>query len=474
MKVATRNGRTVNAHILDGGQVKDIPFSAITQYDLERWFGGKTSNDPAQLYARVVTLFRCVELRAYKLAAMPRQIENIESGEVVAVANFPSPVFDDKGMPLTEELLPFSIDLDDLLIRSEMAQSLLAEAYWHVLRNRVKVTEVRWLDPRTVSPNYAMYKGLVSFSRVVNGRSSTIPVEDMAYVWRPGLQETGPGVAPAQAAARDAGIDDHMKEFIEIFFEKGAMPTTLFFSETRPDEPERGRIKKYLEQMMSGIGNAFGIEVLNTALKFEQLTPPLKELIIPDISDRAQNGIIVGLVGGARSAILGGSANFATAEVEDISFYDKILIPEVTMMFKRLNRTFFNGQGLRLRARPDLLEVFQRQEGKKVIDATRLFDRGAIDTDELREAAGYQPRTKQEKEAALQEIRELEEATTVAPPSTNGDTRSSSIRIAPMPRQQNAIAEVKQWERKVLKRLPTERPYTIPFTPEHLTAEERP
>lgn len=480
MKVATRNGRTVHAHLLDGGEIKDIPYSAVTQYDLERWFGGKKGSDPVQLYGRVVTLFRCVEHRAYTLAAMPRQIEDVETGEVVATANFSSPVFDDNGMPLTEELLPFAIDLDDLLIRSEMAQCLLGANYWHVLRNRVKVTEVRWLDPRTITPNYSVFRGLSSFGRVVNGRSSTIPVEEMAYVWRPGLQETGPGIAPGMAAARDAGIDDHMKEFIEIFFEKGAMPTTVVFSENRPDEPERKRIKTYLERLLTGIGNAFGIEVLNTALRFEQLTPPLKDLIIPDISDRAQNGIVTGLLGGARSVIFGGSANFATAEVEDLNFYKQILIPEINLLFKQLNRTFFLPQGLRLRARPDLLEVFQQVETRKVLDATRLFDRGAIGTDELREAAGYQPRTKQERQEALEEIRELEAATaaTVTDSHTRTETIGSATRAVNGSENGRvnghapAKTELKQWERKVMKRLPTERPYTIPFEPVHLSPAE--
>ena len=468
MKIASgRNGHRLNAHLIDGDGIKDFPLTAVSSSDIDRWFrnGNTSAKDPTQYYERVVTLFRCVEHRAYTLAALPRQIEDIETGKVVATANFPSPVFGDDGKPLTEESLPFEIDLDDLLIRTEMAQSLLAVSYWHVLKNRVKVTEVRWLDPRTITPNYTRFKGLVSFGRAVSGQNKTIPVEEVAYVWRPGLAELGPGVAPGQVAARKAGIADNMDTFIEMFFEKGAMPTTVVFSETRPDEPERGRIKGYLERLMTGVGNAFGIEVLNSSLKFEQLTPPLKDMIIPDIEDSAQEGIIIALVGGARSVIMGGSANFATAETEDINFYNKILIPEANLIFQRLNKTFFESQGLRLRARPDLLEVFQRQESRKVADAQRLFDRGAISLDELREAGGYQPRTPKKKEQALAEMGEVAQATAVpAEPAAPANKQIG--------RESGVLAELKQWERKVLKRFPDVPPYAIAFAPEHLTSTE--
>jgi len=464
MKIASgRDGRKLNAYLLDGDGMKDIPLTAVSSSDIERWFrnGTTTAKDPTQYYERVVTLFRCVEHRASSLATMPRQIESVETGQKVATANFPSPQFDDDGKPLTEENLPFEIDLDDLLWRTELAQCLLAASYWHVLKNRVKVTEVRWLDPRTISPNYTRYKGLVSFGRTANGINKTIPVEEMAYVWRPGLQELGPGVAPGQVAARKAGIADNMDSFIEIFFEKGAMPTMVVFAETRPEEPERKRIKSYLEKIMTGIGNAFGIEVLNSSLKFQTLTPPLKDMIIPNIEDSAQKGIVVALLGGAGSAVIGGSANFATAEVEDINFYNKIMIPEANLIFQKPNKTFFKSQGLRLVARPDLLEVFQRQESRKVLDATRLFDRGAITADELRQAAGYQPSTAQEKQEALTGLVDLAQAT---------ETQTGALGEAERTREKEQ--EVRRWERKVLKRFPDVPPYAIPFAPEHLTSQE--
>jgi len=455
--IATRNGREVKAYYLDGDGMKAIPMDALTTYDLDKWFAGTAgkAKDAVQYMQRVGVLFRCVELRMQALGGMPRQIEAIETGEILSTANFSATQFDEGGRPLIEDILPFIIDLDDLLLRTEMAQCLRAETYWHILKNRVTVTEVRWLDPRTITPKYTEF-GVRFFQRRINGRlKPDIPVEDMAYIWRPGLQEQGPGIAPGQVAARQAGISDNMDTFIETFFEKGAMPTTIVFAETKPPEQERGRIKAYLERILTGIGNAFGVEVLNAALRFEKLTPPLKEMLLPDIKDKAQREIAVSL-GIPLSLIFSEASNFATAQVDDLNFYTKTMVPEALFIASQLNRTFFKLLGMRLVPRPDQLEIFQQREIKKSAQAIWLFDRGAIDKDELRQSAGYQPLQGTPAEPA-----------TASPQQTTLSASPPAPSTAKGPRQ-----ELKQWERKVLKRFPKVRPYTIPFEPHFLKAEE--
>jgi hypothetical protein len=101
-----RDGRRINGYFLDGDGLKDIPYSAVTSEDIEKWFGGAASGtaDARKLYERVVTLFRCVELRAQALAGLPRQIVDVESGEVVAVGQFPAAHrVDVEGEPLPRE-----------------------------------------------------------------------------------------------------------------------------------------------------------------------------------------------------------------------------------------------------------------------------------------------------------------------------------------------------------------------------------
>lgn len=443
--------KQVKAYWLTQDGMKDIPFGAVTRDDLRRWFDDdKDADNPVKYWSRVATLFRCIEIRAWAVSGMPRQIQS-EDGRIVAAANFATPQFDDEGAPLIEDNLPFEIDLDDLLWRTEAGQCLLGSAYWHRQRNRMKVTGVRWLDPRTIKPQYDRSSGVRGFVRSLSGMPPLpIAVEDMCWIWRPGIGELGPGIAPAAVAAQNAGISAHMDEFINRFFESGAMPVTIVMAESRPPEPERGRIKAYLERVLMGIGNAFGIEVLSSTLKFEQLTPPLKEMVIPDIKDDAQHEIVVAL-GVPESLVFSSAANFATAQVDDLNFYTKTIVPEINFIQRQVNKRLLGPLGMRIIFRPDQLEVFQQQELDKVNTAVMLYDRGVIDGDELRQAGGYQPSAGREQEAGENPVQ-------ADPPPANDDEARDGER--------------RQWQRKVMKRWPDERPYAIPFEPQYLSPGE--
>lgn len=464
--LATTKGGSIQAHLMDGSGIKAVPLSALTRYDIDKWFAGtaaKEGKGSDVLAGRVATLARCVEIRCLSIAGMPRQIVDRETGDVLAAANFSTPQVDEDGRPITEEDLGFAVDFDDLWWRAEMAQALLAEAYFFQVKNRARLLELRWLDPRTIDPKYSTTQGLVRFDRTVGGRIRPLAVEDVVYFHRPGLKEQGPGRAPGQVAARAGGIADYLDLFIETFFERGAMPTTVVFSENRPAEEERGRIKRYLENILTGIGNAFGVEVLNSALRFETLTPPLKEMLLPEIKDEA-NHEIARAMGVPASLLFEGAANFATAQTDDLNFYTKTIVPEARFLERQINKHLFKQMGMVFQFRPDQLEIFQQQEIKKVTQAVWLHDRGVINDDELRATGGYAPR---------------QQETTVSTSSTteDDDDNDPTPAASPSVRSRRAVSpkqttELKQWERKVLKRIGAERPYTIPFEPNHLTAKQ--
>lgn len=419
--------KQIKAFMMDGDGIKDIPFSGVTTSDLDRWFGGDgKKTDPEVLAGRVGTLFRCIELRCQAIADMPRVL------------------LDEAENELDEEELPFSIDLHDLLWRTELAQIIKAAAYWHKEKNRVRLTGVRWLDPRTIQPNVTSKDGLVDFTRVINGRplAEPIPKDDMVWFWRPGLGEVGTGQAPGQVAARAAAIVDNVYKFLEALFESGAIGTTVVFAESRPGTTERGKLKAYLERVLTGIGNAFGIEVLSEALRFERLTPPLKDMQIPNLEDKKQQDICVTL-GVPFSLLFSGHANYAaSSEKDDVHFYTKTIAPEHRFLVKQANKRLFMALGLRLVSRPDKLELFQQIESGKVLEASMLFDRGAITEDEYREAGGYQPRKPQDNKPA-EDVSRLDEVAE--------DAGAAAKRQAKDEYSSGRTADLGRWERKVVK-----------------------
>ncbi len=358
--------------------------------DLEQLIASETNDMSAEDYAAAVgTLYRCVNLVASSISSMPRQIESTTTNQIIAQANFPQPELDENGRPLSEDNLPFKIKLNRLLYQTSTSLQIRAEAFWHKERNLVRQTAVVWQDPKLISPRHDDY-GIVGFEKRVRGRNPIpIPIEDMAYFYIPGLRENKPGTAPAKVALHDAGIIYHQNEFLKRFFENGAMPTTLFFMEgASPNPDETNRIKRFLYSAMTGRLRAWGIELLSRNLHFEHLVPPLKEMVLPQLRTEAQHGICIAM-GVPVSVLFSNASRNSTSEQDDLHFYTKTAVPQARDIEETANDEIFGPLGLRLRFRPDKLEVFEQQELSKLQGLAVVAP--DLTKDERRAAAGYPP-----------------------------------------------------------------------------------
>lgn len=339
--------------------------------------------------AAVATLFQCINLVAKSIASMPRQIEDIATGQVIAQANFPQPELDENGRPFTEDDLPFSIKLNRILHQTAASLQIRSEAFWHKEKNLLRQTAIVWQDPKLIKPKRDDY-GIVGFEKHLRGRRPIpIPLEDMTYFFLPGLRENAPGVSPVQVALHDAGIIYHQNEFLKKFFENGAMPTTLFFMDgAEPSPDEKSRMKRFLYSVMTGRLRAWGIELLSNKLSFQHLVPPLKEMVLPQLRTEAQHGICVAM-GVPISILFTNASRNSTSEQDDLHFYTKTAVPLARDIEETANDEIFGPLGLRLRFRPDKLEVFEQQELSKLVGLQTVV--GDLTKDERRAAAGYPP-----------------------------------------------------------------------------------
>lgn len=447
----------LKADALDGA----LTNNQFAQYLRE---GAVSSELPVEAYARLVeVLFRCLDLRTSAISGLPRQLANRETGEIVATANWSHPLLDKDNQPLTEERLfdqlLVKMDLTDLLWRTELAQCILAQSYWLIQRRRRRIVGARWMDPMRVKPEYNT-QGLWRFgyNRVVGGMhvsNDPVPVEDVCYVWRPGLREWEPGDSPVVAAAQAAGLVFNASLFLRVFFANGAMPVTVVMSEEEPSPEERNRLKLFLGRMMRGVQNAFNIEVVSSLLRFEKLTPNIKDLDFTNMASQKEKSIALAM-GVPLSVLFSGVGNYAgSAEKDDLHFYDKTIVPQAQFLARVINRQFFHPLGLTLAFRPDLLEVYQQRELAQVETAVLLFDRGVIDKDELRQAAGYEPVNKVKRDE---------------PNTAVDDENSTPTKDAEDIERQ---ADLKRWERKVLKAMKQGRdPTDVSFVSQHLSVWE--
>jgi phage portal protein BeeE len=432
-----------------GGQDRRIR-SLKSVSDLEQLIASETNQMSTEdYYGAVATLYRCVVHIANAVASMPRQIENAETGEVIAQGNFPQPELDPVGKPYTEDAIPFKIRLNRLLWQTTTSLQLRAEAFWHREGNLLRTTAVVWQDPKLIKPKRDAY-GITHFEKHLRGRAPLpIPVEDMTYFYIPGLRENHPGVAPAQVALHDAGIIYHQNAFLERFFENGAMPTTLFFMDgAEPGPEEKNRMKRFLYSVMTGRLRAWGIELLSRKLHFEHLVPPLKEMVLPQLRTEAQYAICVAM-GVPISVIYTNASRNSTSEQDDLHFYTKTILPFLHDIEETANEDLFLPNGLRLRFRPDRLEVFEALEVAKLQELAVVKDDLLIN--ERRAAAGY-PAIEA---AAEDEVDSIDDQGETAVKHLPFDMTQAEYEL-----MQRDLA---LWESKVLKRLGKLPPASVSF-----------
>lgn len=418
--------------------------------------GQNAVKNDRQLAATVASLYRCIVYRSNAISSMPRQIEDVNTGEIIAQANFPTPEVDNKNRPIGEENIPFDIELSEILFQTEWALCLDSAAYWHKERNLVVLTAVKWLDPTITKPKRNA-SGVIGFEKKVKGRPYNIDLADCVYIWMPGEKEAKrPRPSPVDVVLDDVGVIYHQREFVKKFFEGGAMPTTLFFAEDEPEDHEKNRIRDFLMRRLLGRGQAWNLEVLSKRLSFETLTPPIKDMMLPQIKNQAQIDVCAGM-GVPVSLLFSNTVTRSSmGDQDDIHFYTKTAIPQVLRIEELVNNQLFLSLGLRLRFRPDMLPAFRAQKWERLKALSPFLS--YLDEDEVRRLAGFAPRSQQATKSIKHDPSHSHAHLHELP-----DVLSDQLAFSGL--KQGALLDLKRWQKKVLRfHHEGEYPYIVPFS----------
>jgi len=340
-----------NRQILLGANTTEI--KSIDSFLNESLLGvplAPTSN-PLHIYATVAYLYRCIDVRANALLAMPWSIYR---GYTELVRH------DVDEWP--KELAAFA-SLEELLWQTEAALCLVSEAFWYKRRSRLGVTNVRWLDPSTMSPVWGV-DSITAFKRQVGVAVSNLSVEDIVYLRMAGVSETMPRPAPAHAAMSAAGVLYNVNEFAAAFFKRGAIKATLLTVEGNPPPAERERLKAWWQRFFTGINKAFAAEVVSAAVTPVVIGEGLSELTNTELTATEREEIATAL-GVPHSLVMSNAANFATAEADRLTFYDMTVVPQANTIARQLNAQLFAPAGMRFEWHPQELQIYQADENER-------------------------------------------------------------------------------------------------------------
>jgi phage portal protein BeeE len=368
-------------------------YKAIT--DIPGWYDTLSSDgvpdDNATLYKKVPYLFRLVQLRCDALSGVPIKIYN--------------------GVEETE--WPYPTPLPELLWKWEAGALLNGAAYGEIVSNDARYQkDVLYRNPFDMEVKYR--DGVITIKQRSSGAmwENNIYTGDYQMVYFAEYdpsQDILPGISPGKAANMDAKLLFALSKFPEMYFEGGAMPVTLLGIDST-DKGEIQRVEQWFQKSATAIKNAFRVLGIRAgSITPTTLTPPLKDLQMPEISDGAKHNLSVAF-GVPKTLLDSEAANYATAIEDRKSFYQETLMPRAKKYEGVINSQLLEREGLRLEFDFAEMELFQENEGERAGLLGRFVDAG-LPVELALDLAGYDLTPEQaellaEKQAEREERRE--------------------------------------------------------------------
>jgi HK97 family phage portal protein len=372
----------MTAYLMQGNGIKSIPLSAVKPETLANWWGwpgGETDRaSVATLYGNVPWLYRGVNAICNSLVNMPHVLhkDNVDGDEV------------------STDVLNFETPMDDLLDIFTGYLLFYGAAYGKVENNKYGISrDFRPYSPTTITPQYDTDQGFTGVKRTVNGNEYIItPENGLFYSWLPNrTAETGPGLAPVAAALAAAGVLHNIDLYAEMYFKNGAVnPTLISVEGAIGDKSDRERLEAWYKRMLSGVRKAFGITVVNGKVSAQTIGYALKDLATTELSASKREDVSTAL-GVPQTLLFSNAANYATAQQDDLHFYDKTIRPLAIRLQNALNKQVYQPMGYFLQFHPERMPIYQELKAKEASGVVELYKARIVTLNETRERLELPP-----------------------------------------------------------------------------------
>jgi HK97 family phage portal protein len=313
-------------------------------------------------YNTVPMLYRAVNLRCDAISSVPYHITR-DGANIV---------------------WPWAQSYTQLIKETERALLLTGSAFWLKLKKGNVLTGFQALNPQTVTVKFDASKATsgnpfagVTFTQQFRGVTfGPWTTDDVVYFREPSMtDEVGPGLAPARVALQSAQLAHYLERFASHFFEGGAQPVTIMNLPENMDEAEFQRFKGEWGKF-SGVVNAFRTAfVRSPEIKATVITPPIKDLMLPELQERVVTTIAMTL-GVPRTMLEASAANYATADSDRQSFWRETIVPRLSLYEHIINTQLFAPIGYTLEYHPDELDVMQADEAARAGSLKMLVEAG--------------------------------------------------------------------------------------------------
>jgi len=373
----------------------------------------------AEAYGYVPIIYRALRLRCNALAKVPVTILQGEN----------------------EVDWPFPSNLYDLLWWTEAALLLAGAAYWEKVGNEANVVKnVVWRNPFSIDVTYDSKKKMLEFKQPneIGGAKWTNDLANGKYemVYFREFDPTNdllPGVAAANVALTNSQLIRYLTRFGAIFFEQGAMPVVLLPFENIA-EPEAQRVEGFFKKMTTGVKNAWRVLALRGMVDPKIITPPLKDLVIPELYEQARREVADAFE--VPLPLLENPANRSVTEELRLSFYQDTVEPRGSYIESVVNTQLLKPLGMEMKLEWEKLSIYQEDEEQRSASLESLTTSG-MPLDIALEVLGFHLSEEQWERVRPKPVEPVPELPPALPTESN---QAMMLR-----------AELDRWRRKSLK-----------------------
>jgi HK97 family phage portal protein len=342
---------------------------------LNRLIGDGVPDSTAALYKKVPYLYRVLQVRCDTLSSVPIGVYRQGDEE-----------------DIDEQEWPYPTDIVDLLWKWEASALLSGAAYGEIVSNQSGYQkDVVYRNPFDMAVTYE--DGVITIKQNMSGATwnnniYTGDYEMFYFAEFDPSQDILPGIGAGNAAVTDIKLLFALSKFPEMYFEGGAMPVTLLGIDST-DKGEISRVEQWFKKSATAIKNAFRVLGIRAgSITPTTLTPPLKDLAMPEINAEAKHNISVAF-GVPKTLLDSEAANYATASEDRKSFYEETIMPRARKYESVINEQVLAKEGLRIEFKFNELEIFQENEGERA-DLLYKLKLSGVPLSVALEMAGYE------------------------------------------------------------------------------------
>lgn len=267
---------------------------------------------------------------------------------------------------------PIRFNHKDIFKRYSLAMDLFGANYLFKQMRGNDVAGLRWLHPKTITPEINAREGLMAFSRRIGSNVDVYPVKDgrsdIIWTWLADTVEVGPGTPPADVVKTAANILRFMSLTTEGFFKDGAIDSWVLFSPeiSRTSEEEKRNFFTWIKNVLrSGTKSQGGFWTLPPDARIEQINSPINEWTLPDLDQMEAQAICVAHDTPMMLMKPEQGSDKAMMEETRLMWVNETIIPHAELLVDSLNEHLFMDLGYEMVIRGEELNVNQEEENRK-------------------------------------------------------------------------------------------------------------